>query len=297
LALGILLVDPPFKLPEGGSECLPPEYRGFIRQRKFQNAAPVRNLPESNREVIVQYLENRLKGDTKLLTAVRNDSFLILGDVYRLVASCWMVVNEYINRELATIEDILEKEDPEFHDLKFYLKDLYVYRRRCARYDELIGKAKQQCTSHGQQAWPKFCSSSLAVEHAQDLETDFEYLQSRIQGTISRIEKNMSLLTALVTIGEGEQGQDENHGIARLSFVATIFLPFTTVGTIMGMQGTNAPGSSGFWVFWVVAVLLTLGVVGLFAVYDFAYRLFGRLVGRFLISVGRIWKKLGLLKA
>jgi Mg2+ and Co2+ transporter CorA len=112
-----------------------------------------------------------------------------------------------------------------------------------------------------------------------------------------RIEKNMSLLTALVTIGEGEHGLEENHGIARLSFVATIFLPFTTVSMIMGMQGNNAPGSSGFWVFWVVAVLLTLGVFGLFSVYDFAYRLFKRLVGRLFIFVGGIWKKVGITKA
>jgi Mg2+ and Co2+ transporter CorA len=207
-----------------------------------------------------------------------------------------MVINEYINRELATIEDILEKEDPEFHDLKVYLKDLYIHRRRCARYDELIGKAKQQCTSRGQQAWPKLCSSPLAVEHAQDLEDDFGYLQARTQETILRIEKNMSLLTALVAIGEGEQGLDENHGIARLSFVAMIFLPFTTAGTIMGMQGNNAPGSSGFWVFWVVAVLLTLGVFGLFSVYDFAYRLFERLVGRLFIFISGVWRKIGILK-
>jgi Mg2+ and Co2+ transporter CorA len=288
-----LLVDPPFKLPEGGSQCLPPEYRSFIRQHESPNANPVQNLPESNREAIVQFLEKRLNENTKLLAEARNDSFLILGDVYRLVASCWMVVNEYINRELATIEDILEKEDPEFHDLKVYLKDLYIHRRRCARYDELIGKAKQQCTNHGQQAWPKLCSSSLVVEHAQDLENDFGYLQARTQGTISRIEKNMSLLTSLVAIGEGEQGLDENHDIARLSFVATILLPFTTVGTIMGMQGSHAPGSSGFWVFWVVAVLLTLGVLGLFSVYDFAYPLFRRLVGKLFIFVGSVFRRWG----
>jgi Mg2+ and Co2+ transporter CorA len=292
-----LLVDPPFKLPEGGSQCLPPEYRSFIRERDFQNAAPVQNLPESNREAIVQYLERRLKGNTKLLAAAKNDSFLILGDVYRLVASCWMVINEYINRELATIEDILEKDDPEFHDLKVYLKDLYIHRRRCARFDELIGKAQQQCMSRGQQAWPKLRSSSLAIEHAKDLEDDFTYLQARTQGTISRIEKNMSLLTALVAIGEGEHGLEENHGIARLSFVATIFLPFTTVGTIMGMQGNNAPGSSEFWVFWVVAILLTLGVFGLFSVYDFACRVFERLLGKLFIFVGGVWKKIGITKA
>jgi Mg2+ and Co2+ transporter CorA len=107
----------------------------------------------------------------------------------------------------------------------------------------------------------------------------------------------MGLLTALVAIGEGEQGLDENHGIARLSFVATIFLPFTTVSTIMGMQGNNAPGSSEFWVFWVVSVLLTLGVFGLFSMYDFAYRLFRRLVEKLFIFVGSVWKKFRLVKA
>lgn len=59
------------------------------------------------------------------------------------MASNWIVINEYVNRELATIEYILEKEEPTFRDLEIYLKDLYIYRRRVTRYHELITQAKE----------------------------------------------------------------------------------------------------------------------------------------------------------
>jgi hypothetical protein len=92
----------------------------------------------------------RFSSNLSLLEIAKSDCFLVLGDVYRLVASNWIVTNEYVNRELATIEDILEKEEPTFRDLEVYLKDLYIYRRRVTRYHELITQAKEQCATRGQ---------------------------------------------------------------------------------------------------------------------------------------------------
>ena len=197
----------------------------------------------------------------------KSDCFLILGDIYRLAASNWIVINEYVNRELATIEYILEKEEPTFLDLEVYLKDLYIYRRRVTRYHELITQAKEQCTARGQQSWSRDETSKLAAADAKDMEGDFIYLQHKVVGTSGRIEKNINLLTALVSIGEGKQALDENRGIARLSLLATVFLPFSTVATIFSIQGGYGPGQSTFWLFWAIAIPLTVFVLGLSALY------------------------------
>lgn len=203
---------------------------------------------------------------------MRSDPFLLLGDVYRLVASKWIIINEYINRELATTEYILEKEEPGFRDLEVYLKDLYIYRRRCTRYHELITEAKEQCSSRGQKSWATAPPSEVGIEHSNDVEGDFIFLQAKNERTAQRIERNINLLTALVAIGEGKQALDENHGISRLSLLAAIFLPFSTVATILSMQGNYAPGQGAFWVFWVVAVPLCGFIVGISVLYDGAGR-------------------------
>ncbi|PMD18541.1 hypothetical protein NA56DRAFT_691016 [Hyaloscypha hepaticicola] len=159
------------------------------------------------------------------------------------------------------IEYKLEREEPSFLDLELYLKELYIHRRRITRYLELISETKDQCVKRGPRAWPQDPTSELGVEQARDWEDDFGNLQAWFNATSQRMEKNIRLLTALVAIGDGKQSLTENHGIARLSLLAMVFLPFSSVATILGIQGSFAPGEGKFWLFWVVAIILTTFVV------------------------------------
>ncbi len=221
----------------------------------------------SFRQAIIYHLTKRLSDSPSLLNVAIADCFFILGDVYRLVASEWVVLDEYINRELATIEYSLEREGPGFLELETYLKDLYIYRRRSLRYYELISEAKVHCNERGQRSWLCDANSDVAADHSQGLKDDFSYLQTKTQGTAQRIEKDISLLTALVAIGEGEQALDENHGVARLSLLATVFLPFSTIATVLSMQGNYAPGAIQFWVLWATALPLSTVILLLFYFY------------------------------
>jgi len=231
----------------------------------------------TNRQALIRHLKERLSSDSSR-TLARSDCFFVLGDLYQLAGSNWMVINEYINREITTIEYKLEREEPGFRDLEIYLKELYIHRRRITRYIELIDETKEQCAKHGPRAWPRDLTSPLAAEQAQDWEDDFANLHAWFHATSLRMEKNIRLLTALVAIGEGKQSLVENHGIARLSLLAMVFLPFSSVATILGIQGSFAPGEGKFWLFWVVAIALTTCVVGVFLLYD---RIMDRLKERF----------------
>jgi Mg2+ and Co2+ transporter CorA len=197
-----------------------------------------------------------------------------------------------VNRELATIEYILEKEEPTFRELEVYLKDLYIYRRRVTRYHELITQAKEQCTTRGQRSWSHGDTSALSLEHAKDMEADFIYLQDKVLATSRRIEKNIDLLTALVSIGEGKQALDENRALAKLSLLATVFLPFSTVATIFSIQGGYGPGEDMFWMFWVIAIPLTALVLALSVLYyGIGVSILKRMVSS-LVSK-KAWKMLG----
>jgi hypothetical protein len=132
-----------------------PSHRSFNRRASLLDEAEDTIPPTSNREALAGHLNERFSNNPSLLESAKSDCFFILGDVYRLVASNWVVINEYVNRELATIEYILEKEEPTFRDLEIYLKDLYIYRRRVTRYHELITQAKEQCTTRGQVSWSR----------------------------------------------------------------------------------------------------------------------------------------------
>ncbi|KAE9377400.1 hypothetical protein N431DRAFT_480447 [Stipitochalara longipes BDJ] len=264
---GIILLDPPFKLPPGNFYCGPAGHRSFNRRASLLDDEEDTLPPTSNHEALVRHFRERFFNNPSLLENARSDCFFVLGDVYRLVASNWIVINEYVNRELATIEYILEKEEPTFRDLEVYLKDLYIYRRRVTRYHELITQAKEQCTTRGQRSWSGDETSALSLEHAKDMETDFIYLQDKVLATSRRIEKNIDLLTALVSIGEGKQTLDENRALAKLTLLATVFLPFSTVATIFSIQGGYGPGEGMFWMFWAIAIPLTAFVLVISALY------------------------------
>ncbi|KAI9675770.1 MAG: hypothetical protein M1817_001137 [Caeruleum heppii] len=216
-------------------------------------------------------LLNRLATSAPLQRAAPTDIFLLLTDLYLLLASEWLVVDEYVNRELATIEYRLEKEHPTFRELQAMLKALFILRRRCTRYSELIVEMQTQCQQRGQGSWPRTRTddlASFAADTATSLVADFAFLHSRACRTIARIEKNINLLTALVSIGEAEQALLKNDGVARLTLVAALYLPFSTVAAVLAIPGDIAPGQHRFWVFWATAVPLTALVVLVLRFYE-----------------------------
>ena len=87
-------------------------------------------------------------------------------------------------------------------------------------------------------------------------------------------------MTALVVIGEGKQRLEEHRGIMRLSLLATVFLSFSTIVAILGMQGNYAPCSGIFWVFWDIAIPLPAMAMALSVLYD----------GRGKLVYRRLWK-------
>jgi hypothetical protein len=162
-----------------------PEYRSFLRSPSLRSPSnEVIEIRESNQKAFIQCLKRASEGNQQFLEAGKFEPFFILGDLYHIVASNWNLDNEYINRELSTIEYILEKEEPGFHDLETYFKEHYVYHRRHDKYDEFITETKDQCTRRGQKCWPRDPESALMVEHGKDLEDDFIHPQSKDLGNM-----------------------------------------------------------------------------------------------------------------
>ncbi len=205
------------------------------------------------------------------LKTCATDTFLVLYEGYRIIASEWLVVNEYVKRELADIEFHLEKSESTFWQLEAYLRELYRIRRRCNKDRELVMEAATQCRKRGRALWPSAMASpdgnddvvTYSEGRAQELVEDLQFVIDNMSISISRIEKNITLLMGLVTISEGRQGLQESRAISFLTLIATIFLPSETVATILGMQTQYGPGTGNFWLLWAVALPLTVLVIAI----------------------------------
>ncbi|KAH8589785.1 hypothetical protein B0O99DRAFT_319478 [Bisporella sp. PMI_857] len=259
--IGIILLDPAFQATLNGRNG-----EQYLLRRSEILACDLPSLTnnatsplKSSRKIIADSWKKMDQAHGKL--AVSN-CFITLHILYSLVAHSWVVFNEYMNQELSTIEYILENSEPAFTDLEAYLKAIYCYRRQCDKYNEIITHTKEQCSTSGQKSWHPH-SGAPESEMTKALEQDFKYLQCAFQQTETRIDKNINLLTTLVAIGAAKQGLEESKGITRLTLFAAIFVPASTVATILGMEGLFGPTSGKFWIFWAAAVPLTLTAVGI----------------------------------
>jgi Mg2+ and Co2+ transporter CorA len=257
-----MLLDRPFQLEGKYGSLGPTEYRNPNLRPNGNEEFNDDNTGQSFKEAFCSFLKQRCSTDEIYLKSCAANPFLTLYEGYRIVASEWLVVNEYVKRELANIERHLEKKERTFQELEQHLKELYRIRRRCNKDHELVLEASTQCEKRGQALWPSVKTTSqegeFAERHANDLEEDFQYVLSNMSTTISRIEKDISHLMALVAISEGRQSLQENRGISFLTLVATIFLPSSTVATVLGIQTQYGPGAKNFWMLWAVALPLTV---------------------------------------
>src|SRR5437773_935243 len=89
-----------------------------------------------------------------------------------------------------------------------------------------------------------------------------------MQRNCDRIAKDMELLVNLVAIGEQRQSMIKNRTVTTLTTVATVFLPFSTIATVLGMQGDYAPGEAKFWVVWAVSVPITVAIMLVYLAYN-----------------------------
>jgi Mg2+ and Co2+ transporter CorA len=267
--IAIMLLDRPFQLYQKYGSLGQPEYRNPNLRPKANEEFHGDETRQTFREAFCSFLEQRCSADEMYLRTCATDTFLIFYEGYRIIASEWLVVNEYVKRELANIERHLEKKESTFQELEQHLKELYRIRRRCNKDRELVIEAASQCEKRGQALWPtskgiphgNADAITFAERHAQELEDDFKYVLSNMSISISRIEKDINLLMALVAISEGRQGLQENRGISFLTLVATIFLPSETVATVLGIQTQYGPGAHNFWMLWAVALPLTILVI------------------------------------
>ncbi|KAF2455038.1 hypothetical protein BDY21DRAFT_397094 [Lineolata rhizophorae] len=133
---------------------------------------------------------------------------------------------------------------------------------------------------------------------AAELDRDFEQVSRMITAHCARIARNQTLLGSLIAVGEGKESAIRSRSLALLAIITTVFLPFTTVAAILGINTRGyGPGGRDFWVLWVVAMAVLGTILGLYAWYEVRQRRrrqnSGKLIGSLCdYLTGRIYRRL-----
>lgn len=83
---------------------------------------------------------------------------------------------------------------------------------------------------------------------------DYEYIASTIHTYSRQLEAMVPVVTSLIQIVDSQQALKETANIARLTYLALVFMPLTFVSGLFSMNDHVTPGGRGFWVYLVVAI-------------------------------------------
>ncbi|KAF2681117.1 hypothetical protein K458DRAFT_86478 [Lentithecium fluviatile CBS 122367] len=245
--LGIILLDPPFRPERDLGECQNPAYRSFVPRPQTQS-----------RLTYHLSLISCLKQDKNLQNGRIPCPFVVLGDMYRIIASEWIVVNTSLQRELNTIEWNIENEDARLERLHAHLNSLYTIRRRVTLYQVLIKEQREACRQHGRRYWdrsPSAGTNTLALENVTNtLEMDFAFVADQVAKNQERVSKNVSLLMALISVAESRIMIANGRRVEALALAAFFLVPFSLVSSVMNINGDLRMGGPRQYVFWVVSV-------------------------------------------
>jgi len=218
--------------------------------------------PTSIRASLVSTLARELPASVERRAQVLHNPFAALHCLYQTVASEWLLVDEYVGRGLGIIAFVLEHGTQKLHTLQAFLRHLFAMKRRSIRYTELAQDALRQCEEYGRPLWRSTTKSATAATSNTTtspslMVQDFQHVLSRLARTRARIESNIAVLLALVSISEAEQTLADGQAITRLTRVAAVFLPFSAVAAIMAIpKDYLGPGGAGFWIYWLVSIVV-----------------------------------------
>ena len=119
---------------------------------------------------------------------------------------------------------------------------------------------------------------------------DFTRALSYMEEYQQRIDRLTSVVTATISIKDSRRSQEDNRNVARLTWLATFFIPLSFVATIFSMQpDISQLGPTSIWYAKIALPLAALSLaIGLILALPPSLQRFGsRMKDRFITAVGK----------
>jgi Mg2+ and Co2+ transporter CorA len=128
--------------------------------------------------------------------------FVLLYDLFRIIASEWVVFNTYVERELNNIERWFENHQEQCPNLHYFLNKLMTIRRRVTKYETLVRNQLQQCPHHWNPAHDKPPTNNPTTSgrlHRSPL-VDFDQVLDLFSYNQMRNSEAIKVATSLMTV-------------------------------------------------------------------------------------------------
>lgn len=187
-----------------------------------------------------------------------------------LYAVCaeWLVVCDYVKTRLSQVERELEL--PEVFRSRGDVIDesrkrLHNWRGVLHVFIEMVSEAllfelptAERLTTPQANAGVIQYSPTVGPSDAfEDISSDFKRVLEMLHGLQQRVDRLTGVVTSEISIEESRRALREAHNMARLTWLASIFIPMTFVTGLFSMTESVAGLSQTFWIYFAIAVPFT----------------------------------------
>ncbi|KAL5329238.1 hypothetical protein ACEPPN_002748 [Leptodophora sp. 'Broadleaf-Isolate-01'] len=198
-----------------------------------------------------------------------------------LICSEWLTISDYIRTRIGIIE--WEISNPDHFLSKDFgiddaLKKLHVWRRLVPLYREMLTDSLQRVfrtpihdtsttiTINSNDSIPLPTHSyppSLAPTSTHPIKSDFSRALSYMEEYQQRIDRLTSVVTAIISIEDSRRSQDDNRNVARLTWLATFFIPLSYIASLFSMQDDLSTLGRTMKIYFATAVPVAAFAMGL----------------------------------
>lgn len=204
--------------------------------------------------------------------------------IYTICAE-WLVVCDYVKTRLSQIEWELElpgvfraKGDA----IETSLTRLHTWRRQIPVFREMVNEALEQALPAASrltlpsfqhraapaspQTYGTVMSGSILVnfdnlEGFEDIVPDFKRILAAVNELQERVDRLTSIVTTEMSIEDSRRGLEESHNTARITWLATVFIPLSFISGLFSMSEDITTLRTTFQWYFAAAVPLTLIVM------------------------------------
>lgn len=254
MRLAILLIDP---TPSEGY-ALWAGYSSFSNWTNERMSANSSTPPRKSLYEDVIYWMCKL--DDVALSHMVNEPKTCALPALWLMLSDWHHVIQYMTSQLAQIE--WEIELPGFGKGSKIekiiddeiMKKLHPWRRNVALYRSMIAEAVDRLFPTEMR---RKTNQAVGESGLPALFRDFQIILDDIDGIQGHIAQLVSVATALQSLEESRRALNQNNNVARLTYLATLFIPLSFVSGFLSMEPDITQLRQTMWIFFAIGIPLT----------------------------------------
>ncbi|KAF2272729.1 uncharacterized protein EI97DRAFT_385072 [Westerdykella ornata] len=178
-----------------------------------------------------------------------------------IICADWLVTCEYMKARLAQIDWELEK--PHIFRSRGDVVDnalrrLYIWRRVLAVLRDMIKDTIDQAIPSAERLTATSKGGSISVN---DILPDYERVHALLNELQERVDRLTTVVASEISTEDSRRGLQENHNLARLTWLATTFIPLSFVSGFFSMTDSLSGMKETFGWYFCVAVPLTIFVM------------------------------------